>query len=134
MSVGTADLTEIVWTLAALPGLVLWLANRVEAGRGRRAVMKMKIGNGRLVWAQFSVLLTNVFVVIELVLVVVGAIAMSRSSPAEATALSQIVVGVGFAGASCLITFVGYRWRAVDTQIVAAARARRSPPAEESRK
>lgn len=128
MNVGTADLTEIVWTLAAVPGLVLWLVNRVAAGRSRRAVRRLGVGNGRLVWARFSVLLTDVFVLIETVFVVVGISAMLRAPSPDSTTLSRLIVSVGFAGVSCLITFVGYRWRVVEAEILAGAQARRAQP------
>ena len=123
----TIDLAEVVWTLAALPGLVMWLANRRDAGRMRAAARTLPRPNGRLAWAQFAVLFTNVMVGVELVYICLGAVGMIRppNPAASERPLIGLVIVLGLIAASAAVSFLGWRWRAVDRQLVAMARARR---------
>lgn len=123
MSFGTVDLIEVLWTLAALPGLVLWLTNRIIAGRSLRAVIRLRVSNGRMLWARFSVLLTNVFVGVEAVFVLVGGIALFRESTGND--VIRFVLAFALIGASALITWVGWRWRVVDQELVKLGRERK---------
>lgn len=114
---------EVIWTLGAVPGLLLWLWNWKGAVSSLRAIRSISTGNGRLLWAQFSTLMTFVFVGIEAVFVMLGVIAMATPSPNRPTVTTWVLV-TGLLGASCAITFLAYKWRAVDQQIIGAARAR----------
>lgn len=114
---------EVIWTLGAVPGLLLWLWNWKDAVSSLRAIRSVSTGNGRLLWAQFSTLMTFVFVGIEAVFVMLGVIAMATPSPNRPTVTTWVLV-FGLLGASCAITFLAYKWRAVDRQIIGAARAR----------
>lgn len=123
---GTADLVEVLWTLSALPGLVMWLVNLAAANRSRKAMVVLGYGNGRLLWARFGVLLTSVFSTVELVFVLIGVVAMLRSRPANMGGdWTRPVLTVGLIGASALIAFVGWRWRVVDHELVERYRQRR---------
>jgi hypothetical protein len=120
----TVDLVEVVWTLAAVPGLVLWLGNRVEAGRSLRAIRAVGAHNGRMIIARYSVQKANVLVGVSAVFVLIGIISMIRpANPATATwDWPRIVLTLGVLGAPAGISFIGYRWRTVERQVTALAR------------
>ena len=134
MGWGTADVVEVLWTVAALPGLIVWLVNRAAASRSLEAVRTLGFGNGRMVWAKFGVLLTTAFVAVESTFVLLGVISMLRSRPAQMGGdWTRPALTVGLIGTSLLIAFVGYRWRAVDVYLVSAARDRRVREDNEAR-
>jgi hypothetical protein len=126
MSWGTVDWIEVVWTLAALPGLLLWLYNRALAKRSLRAIKAAGATNGRLIIARYSVLKANVLIFISAVFVLIGVISMLRPTNAAAAGWDWIRVALtaGLLGAPAAISFLGYRWRAVEAQVVALARLR----------
>lgn len=119
MNWGTVEWFEVVWTAAALPGLWLWLANRVLAGRSLRAVRAMGATNGRLIIARYSVLKSNILIGISAVLALIGVVAMARPANPAATAWdwSRVVLTIGLLGAPAGISFLGYRWRIVEQQV-----------------
>lgn len=121
-----ANAIEVVWTVAALPGLVLWATNCASAAvtlRSCKAVPGTPAGS--LLWARFSVQLTAVFVGIEAVFVILGVISMTRPNNPAATTLTSYVIAGALILASVGISYLAYRWRAVDNQLVGAARRRR---------
>ena len=129
MQYGTVDLIEVIWTLAALPGVVIWAINRAAAGRSLRAVRAQGIGNGRLVVARYSVFKSNVFIALSLVFVLIGAISMVRPANPEVAEWDwiRVVLTAGLLGAPALISLLGWRWRRVEQEIIALARARHTP-------
>jgi hypothetical protein len=121
MNWGTIEWFEVVWTAAAVPGLALWTVNRVLAGRSLRAVRAMGATNGRLIIARYSVMKSNVFIGVSSALVLVGVVAMARPGNPAATTWdwSRIMLTIGLLGAPAGISFLGYRWRAVERQVTA---------------
>ena len=121
MNWGTVEWFEVVWTAAALPGLLLWIANRVLAVRSLRAVRAAGATNGRLIIARYSVMKSDVFIGISAVFVLIGAVAMVRPSNPAATAWdwSRVVLTIGLLGAPAGISYLGYRWRLVERQVTA---------------
>lgn len=118
----TIDVWEIVWTLAALPGLVVWFRNLREAAQDFRAVREISPRNGRYLWARFSALLTRAFVGLEVLFVVLGVVNMVRVPPADPHPEIHIITVGGLVLASVVITLIGYRWSQVNAEIVQAAR------------
>jgi hypothetical protein len=129
-----ASLVEILWTAAALPGLALWAWNYLSARATLRSVKAVKSGTsfGALLWARFSVQLTAVFVGVELAFVVLGVISMTRPNNPQATTLTSYVIAGVLILASAGISYLAYRWRAVDQQLVGAARTRRTTQDQDS--
>lgn len=124
ISLGTASLIEMIWTLVALPGLVLWGVNTRSATLTIRAAKRSGISNGRMEWARFGRLLTACFLFVEFVFLAAGVIAMMRpSNPGSPQTLNYAFAGI-FILASIIVTFVGKEWRRVDRYLVAAARER----------
>ena len=125
---GTIEVAEVVWTVAALPGLVMWLINLRDAGRMRATARLLPVPNGRLTWARFSVQFCQVMVFVEATYVGLGVVSMTRP-PNPAAAVQSPLVGLaivlGLIAASTAVSFLGWRWRAVDRQLIAAARARK---------
>ena len=132
MNWGTVEWIEVVWTLAALPGLALWLVNRISAGRSLRAIKAVGTANGRRIIARYSVQKSNVFIGVSAAFVMIGAIAMIRpANPNVADwSWSRIVLTAGLLGAPAAISFLGWRWRAVEQQVTALARHRLEHPHE----
>lgn len=128
----TVSLLELLWTLAALPGLVLWSVNAWNASKSLRAIRSIGARNGRLTWAQFSLHMTVVFVVIDVVFVLIGGISMTRMANPSGSQLSTQVIGAGLLLASVAISLLSYRWRVVDMILIGRAhRRRRSSKVEE---
>lgn len=129
MSWGTIDWIEVVWTLATLPGLVLWISNRILAGRSLRAIKSVGATNGRLIIARYSVMKSNVLIGVQAVFLLIGAISMLR--PANPTVASwdwlRVLLTAGLLGAPAAISFLGYRWRVVEQKVTALARLRLGP-------
>lgn len=121
----TVSLLELLWTLAALPGLVLWSVNAWNASKSLRAIRSIGARNGRLTWAQFSLHMTVVFVVIDVVFVLIGGISMTRMANPSGSQLSTQVIGAGLLLASVAISLLSYRWRVVDMILIGRARRRR---------
>jgi hypothetical protein len=134
----TIDFFEIVWTLAAIPGLWFWIGNRLEAGLDAKAAASIVPRNGRFLWARFSVFLTNTFIGIEVLFVLLGITAMTRPVAPVAdgtTNFYRLVLVIGLISASCVITMLAYRWRQVNAEIVSAARRKHAhdelPPTDD---
>lgn len=132
ISFGTASVAEILWTVCSIPGLVVWMTNLGSARQDMRAVRLAGVVNGRYQWAKFSVLLTSVFSLIEVVFLVVGVTGMIAPSASRTSQLTPTAYALtlGLIGSSALITFVGIRWRQVSNYILSTARARSLPDAE----
>lgn len=122
----TVSLLELLWTLAALPGLALWSLNAWSAARSLQAIRSIGAANGRLTWAQFSLHLTLVFVVIDIVFVIIGGISMTRLSNPSGSQLSTQVIGAGLLLASAAISLLSYRWRVVDMILIGRSRRDRA--------
>lgn len=126
MNWGTIQWFEVVWTVAALPGMALWVANRALAVRSLRAVRAAGVTNGRLIIARYSVMKADVLIGISSVFVLIGAISMLRPVNPVAAGLDPIrlVLTIGLLGAPAAISYLGYRWREVERQVTALARRR----------
>ena len=121
----TVEVAEVVWTAAAFPGLVMWLVNLRDAGRTRAAARLLPVPNGRLAWARFSVEFCRVLVFVEVTYVGLGVVGMTRPPNPAAQPLATLAIVLGLIAASAAVSFLGWRWRAVDRQLIAMARARK---------
>jgi hypothetical protein len=126
MNWGTIEWFEVVWTLAAVPGLGLWTANHHLAVRSLRAVRAVGATNGRLIIARYSVTKARVFINVSAAFVLVGIVAMTR--PPNPAAVdwdwTRVVLTLGLLGAPAAIAFLGHKWRAVEQQVTALYRRR----------
>jgi hypothetical protein len=122
MNVDTIEWFEVVWTLAALPGLILWLVNRAYAARSLKAIRALGTTNGRLIIARYSVMKSNVLIGVSLVFVLIGVISMIRPASFDGFDPLRLVLTLGLLGAPAAISYLGYRWRAVERQVTALAR------------
>lgn len=127
----TIDVGELIWILAAIPGLWFWVRNRLEAGIDAKAAATIVPRNGRYLWARFSVFLTNTFVGIELLFLLLGGVALFRPPPMDPQPGTRVVTIAGLTIASVVITLLAYRWKQVNEEIVRAARARTHPAERE---
>lgn len=123
---GSIQWFEVVWTVAALPGLGLWLANRALAVRSLRAVRAARVTNGRLIIARYSVMKADVLIGVSSVFVLIGVIAMLRPDNPAAASFDplRLVLTIGLLGAPTAISYLGWRWREVEQQVTALARHR----------
>lgn len=123
-SFGTISIAEILWTICALPGLLVWLSNLNSARRDLRAVNRAGVIDGRYQWAKFSVLLTSVFSAIETLFLLLGLVGMLSPQTNNSTHLTPTgyVLTLGLLGSSALITLVGVRWRMVSNYILSVSR------------
>lgn len=130
MSWGTVDWIEVVWTLAAVPGLVLWFANRVTAGRSLKAVKLLKITDGRAIVARYSVEKSNILIGVQGVFALIGAISMLRPQNPEVAQWDwlRVILTIGLLGAPFALSYLGFRWRIVDQEIIRLARHRKKSP------
>lgn len=117
----TVQFTELLWTLVAIPGLLLWVSNRMRARASLQAAKRLSIGNGRRAFAQFSVRETTAWVFIEAVFVAVGVVSMTYEPNPDSNDLSRTVVVAGLIFASVMITALGVEWRRVDQELVRTA-------------
>ena len=126
MSLANIEWFEVVWTAAALPGLALWLSNHLLARRSLRAVRAAGATNGRLLIARYSVMKSYIFIGISSVFVLIGIVAMARPTNPGAAAWdwSRVALTIGLLGAPAAISYLGYRWRAVEQQVTALYRRR----------
>jgi hypothetical protein len=117
---------EVVWTAAALPGLGLWMANRLLAVRSLKAIKNAGTTNGRLIIAHYSVTKADVFIGVSVAFALIGVVSMSRPTNPAAVDWdwTRVVLTVGLLGAPAAIAFLGYKWRDVERRVVALARAR----------
>lgn len=121
---GTVDPIEVIWTLAALPGLVVWVVNLVSASRSLRAVRVIGIVNGRRMIARYSVRKCWVLVIISGVFVLIGVSAMLRPPNPGAPRWDwlSLLLTAGLLGAPALITLLGFDWRRVEASVLHSAR------------
>lgn len=121
---GTVDPIELVWTLAALPGLLVWIVNLVSASRSLRTVRLAGIVNGRRLIARYSVRKCWVLVIISGVFVLIGVSAMLRppNPAAQHWDWLSLLLTAGLLGAPALITLLGFDWRRVEASVLAMAR------------
>lgn len=117
----TIQSTELLWTLVAIPGLLLWVSNRMRARASLRATKRLDIGNGRRAFARFSVRETTVWAFVEAVFVTIGVVSMTYESNPDSNTLSSLVIVAGLILASAMITALGVEWRRVDRELVRSA-------------
>lgn len=122
---GTASWIEIIWTLAAIPGFILWLLSAISARKSLVATKRLKHTNGRLLWAKFSFKLTSLMTFIELTFIILGSIALSLPANPSSSLISTIIIASGLTTVSIFITLLAYQWRAVEAQILHLAKRRR---------
>lgn len=115
----TVQVTEIIWLISAVPGLVLWSQNFVVA---RQVSKYVPAPNGRLIWAQFSVWLTITFVLIECGFVGVGLLAMTTAPADTSPFWLRILFASIFTSISGGISLLGFRWKWVDNRLMELAR------------
>jgi len=117
----TVQSTELLWTLVAIPGLLLWVSNRMRARASLQATKRLDIGNGRRAFARFAVRETTVWAFVEAVFVAIGVVSMTRETNPDANTLSSLVIVTGLILTSTMITALGVEWRRVDRELVRAA-------------
>jgi len=117
----TIQSTELLWTLVAIPGLLLWVSNRMRAQASLQATKRLDIGNGRRAFARFAVRETTVWAFIEFVFVAIGVVSMTRETNPDANTLSSLVIVAGLILSSAMITALGVEWRRVDRELVRTA-------------
>ena len=117
----TIQVTELLWTIVAIPGLLLWVSNRMRAGASLRATKRLDIGNGRRAFARFAVRETTVWAFVEAVFVAIGVVSMTYESNPDANTLSSLVIVSGLILSSAMITALGMEWRRVDRELVRTA-------------
>jgi hypothetical protein len=123
---GTIDLVEVIWTLAALPGLLSWIINLVSARRSLRAVVKSDVDDGRLPVAKYAVRKSWVMIGLSFVFVLIGTISMLRPSNPELPVfdLLRAILTAGLLAAPAMISFIGADWRRVENEVLRIARER----------
>lgn len=122
--IGSATWLEIAWTLAAIPGFVLWAKSWFSARQSLKAVRNLKYSNGRLLWAKFSLQLTSVMLIIEFAFITIGVIAMSLQTNPSSNPTYSLIISVVLISSSVFISLLAYRWREVEAQILEMARIR----------
>ena len=117
---------EVAWTLAAVPGLAVWLVNLRSAWRSLRAARHAGIGNGRLIVARYNVRKTLTMIYISAVFVLIGAVAMLRPPNPSVPPLDllRILQTVGLLSAPALISYIGVSWRRVEYGVLRIAEHR----------
>lgn len=127
ISYGSVTLVEVLWTVSALPGLILWFSNLRSAQKDLAAVLHLGVIDSRLTWAKFAILKNRAFLLIECAFLGIGVTAMLQypivANPSHLTPTSYAMT-IGLLGSSALMTFVGLRWRKVSKQLLDAARIR----------
>jgi hypothetical protein len=126
-SYGSVTLIEVMWTLCAVPGFLLWAANLQSARADLRAIRRLGIIDGRLIWARFAVLKNTAFMLIEASFMLIGITGMLQapvSGGATRLTPTAFVLTASLLATSILMTFVGLRWRQVAKYIISAARLR----------
>lgn len=121
---GTVEPLELVWTLAALPGLIIWIVNLTSASRSLRAVRSAGIVNGRRRIAQYTVRKCWVLIIISAVFVLIGISALLRPPNPGVPDWDwlRVLLTVGLLGAPALITLLGFDWRRVEASVLHSAR------------
>lgn len=117
----TIQLTELVWTIVAIPGLLLWVSNRMRARASLQATKRLVIGNGRRAFARFAVRETTAWAFVEVVFVAIGVVSMTYEPNPDSNTLSSLVIVAGLILASTMITVLGVEWRRVDRELVRTA-------------
>jgi len=117
----TIQFPELLWTLVAIPGLLLWVSNRMRARASLRAAERLHIGNGRRAFARFSVRETTVWAFVEAVFVAIGVVSMTYEQNPDSNGVSRTVIVAGLIVASLMITALGVEWRRVDRELVRTA-------------
>ena len=118
---------EVIWTGAALPGLVVWAVNLRSARRSLRAVHLVGVVNGRLRVARYGVRQGLVMLYASGVFVLIGVNALLRPvNPAapEWDAL-RVLLTIGLISAPALISYLGLDWRRVEVGVLQRAPAAR---------
>jgi hypothetical protein len=123
------DPIEVVWTLAALPGLILWVANYLSAKKALRAVHLFGITDARLVIARYSVMKAGVMIGLSFVFVLIGVISMCRPANPDVPQWDwlRVILTGGLIGGPASISFLGWRWRRAEETILQMARNTRPP-------
>lgn len=113
---------EVAWMLVALPGAVLWMMNRRSAVLSLRAARRLRVGNGRRVYANFAVRETSAWLTIELIFVAMGVLSMTVEPTASEVKWPSYGIAVGLIVSSILISVMAFQWRIADEAVLQVAR------------
>jgi hypothetical protein len=114
----TIQLSEVVWLLACLPGLIIWTLNLKMALKDRKVtrLLYSDRGDPALLWSNYSVADTRLFVIVEWIFVFVGAFYLTQLPDNSTLIVRWTVVGL-FVYVAVSITRSGLMWRSVDRRM-----------------
>lgn len=118
----SVSVLELIWTIVALPGAILWGLNRHSATMTLRAARLARVGNGRRVYANFAVKETSAWLGIEVLFLALGVLSMFVEPTSSEVKWPAYVITFGMIAASLIITYLAFAWRGVDAVILEMAR------------
>lgn len=113
---------EVIWTIVAIPGAVLWAMNRRSAMLSLRAARRARAGNGRRVYANFAVKETSAWLGIEALFVAMGVLSMLVEPTSSVVRWPSYVITAGLIVTSVFISYMAFQWRAADEAVLRVAR------------
>lgn len=130
MNWGTVDLLELIWTVAALPGLVVWVVNLHSARQSLYAVRQAGLRDARAAVARYAVRKSWVMIHLAAVFALIGVISMARPPNPEVPAWDalRVLLTLGLLSAPAVISFIGLDWRRVEHEMLRSARGRLDVP------
>lgn len=112
----TVQMFEVVWVLAALIGMIIWLVNLHSSLVTYRIAILLEDDNGRKVWSRFSVTFCVVVLLSELSFLAASIASMVR--PGTETSTEKFVLVYGLALSAALIGVAGIMWRTVERELI----------------
>lgn len=119
----TVQIIEILWVIAAMPGLWFWVVNIRTALQAKLATEELGTRDGASVWVYFSIEFTVFFTCAEIIFILIGILAMFLPIPPAATIMTRYVFGGLLILISLGITYEAFRWKRVHESILRMAAA-----------
>ena len=124
----TVQAGELIWTLLAVPGVVLWATNYLAAATARSGARVLNESKSVRLYTDFAAEQCAIMMAVELVFVTTGVVAMFSPANPESPHATKYVFAILFTATSIAISYVAFRWRKSNIAVRNALQTEAEPP------
>lgn len=126
----SVQLIEVIWTIATVPGLIVWAFNLRAAWLSLRATQELHSDLSTRIYAGVGVRLSVAAISVESIFLLWGLFGMSQPSTTERITPMGLVITVGLVVIALVVAVLGFDIRRADAAVMDLARRANRPEVE----